>query len=131
MSKYDDFRVIHTRCWACGAIRQPAWWNGPWLPNERAHMVNQPRVEDVRVIVCLCSTCHRMQTNSTFPQLKDVPPLTLANLLFLKIVNDPWNYDPEFIVANAVRNMLPHPEQPAWWYRHQLAKHGIAGLIPF
>ncbi len=119
-SSYDKFRVIHQSCWACGSTRKPDWWHGIWLPNERAHIVNQPRVDDVRVIVCLCSTCHKIQTNSTFPELGKVPQLSLANLLFLKIANDPSNYDPAFILRHSVRNVLPTPEPLPKWYRDQL-----------
>lgn len=125
-NKYKQFNQINRVCWACGATARPEWWYGPWLPNERAHIVAQPRVEDVRVIVCLCSTCHRIQTNATFPNLRDVPPLKLEHMLKLKLTNDPLNYDVEFLEKHSVRKM-PIPEQLPAWYQNKLR----SDFVPF
>ncbi len=118
---YREFNKLHLSCWACGATNKPTWWFGPWLPNERAHIVAQPRVEDVRVIVSLCSVCHRMQTNATFPELRDVPGLKLEHMLQLKIVNDPDNYDIEFMEKHSIRKM-PLPARLPIWYENQFRK---------
>lgn len=119
--EYELFPTIHRSCWACGAVQhdQPKWWNARWLPNERAHIVNKPRVKDVRVIVSLCSTCHAMQTNQTFPELRDVPPLSLEHLLFIKIVNDPWNFDLEFLNQHSVQ-VMPMPARLPHWYENRI-----------
>ncbi len=121
---YREFNKLHLSCWACGATNKPTWWYGPWLPNERAHIVAQPRVEDVRVIVCLCSTCHRIQTNSTFPELRDVPALKLEHLIHLKLVFDSKNYDHEFLEKHSVRK-IPMPAELPDWYVNQRRKDFI------
>ena len=128
---YSSFRQIHRNCWACGATQRPTWWgHAPWLPNERAHFptANQPRIEDVRVVVSLCTTCHKSETNHDFPERRGIEPLRLEHFLFLKILNDPWHYDPELILNCMVRNVLPHPEPVPTWYQESLTENGVGSL---
>jgi hypothetical protein len=126
MNKYQKFKVVFRSCWACGAnaSERPEWWHANWQPNERAHIVSQPRVLDVRAIISLCSTCHSMQTNRTFPELRDVPPLKKEHMLFLKIMNDPWNYDIDFLNKHSV-GKLPCPERIPDWYEKKIRRHII------
>ena len=60
-----EFMALQHRypwCWWCGRMHtdRPGLWGGPFLV-ERAHIVNNPRREDVRAVVLLCSLCHRLQ----------------------------------------------------------------------
>jgi hypothetical protein len=99
-------------------MESPEWWNSPWLI-ERAHIVWAPRVEDRRAVVLLCSRCHCIQHGDKFSF--NYPPVTRANLLWLK-----WKYDPEFYDTGFLRchsvNNLPKKQVPHQVYRHEFLK---------
>lgn len=107
----------------------PEWW-APWLI-ERAHVVSKPRILDPRVIVLLCSLCHRSQHGMTLAVSPDsspdgtveplLPPPDLANMLWLKFRFDPFNYDPEIMQRCSIQR-LPDPEQPPLIVRKAYAK---------
>ena len=113
-------------CWACGRREcdQPAGWFGPWMI-ERAHIVNKPRREDRRVVVQLCSLCHKQQHGERFAD-HPLPKLTVANLVWLKIKADAGWYDEAYLRRCSVR-CIPDPVEPmehreefvrrwrAWW----------------
>lgn len=108
--KYAEFREVHTWCWACGRDKKPPKWYEPWLPNERAHIVNKPRVEDVRAVVSLCTICHRISHWERFAHFKEPSQLTTGDLIRLKREHDPDNYDPEFLQRHSVRKLcFPRP----------------------
>jgi hypothetical protein len=76
------------RCWACERTREqvPPWWKAEFTL-VRAHFANKPRIEDCRVVVVLCSSCHYLNHNRSIGGC-DLPPLTNEHLLWLKIEND-------------------------------------------
>src|SRR4051812_47109537 len=95
-------------CWACGhdgSLRdKPDDWWGPWLI-ERAHIVRNPRREDVRAAVLLCSYCHRVSHGERIVCGRHPrwPSLTREHLIWLKRERDPEHYDREFLQANSIR----------------------------
>jgi hypothetical protein len=112
----------HPHCWACGreglASDRPAGWGGPWYI-ERAHIVASPRMEDARLVALLCSICHRVKHGERLilnGQPWHLPPLTLANLLWLKLKFDPVNYDRAFLRRYSVKR-LPIAIPPPMCYR--------------
>ena len=107
---YDDIRREIRSCWYCNAERAPVWWYAPWLI-ERAHIVNKPRRTDRRVVVMLCSTCHKRSHGERFSGV-DWPILSVANMLWLKLNLDPDWWDPAFLQKQSIRR-LPEPEMPA------------------
>jgi hypothetical protein len=111
---YEAFREEHQTCWACGRDRKPPKWYEPWLPNERAHIVNKPRVEDIRCVVSLCTICHRISHWERFAHFKQPEKLTLENLLWLKREHDPDHFDLEFLQRHSVKR-LPTPTPPGAW----------------
>lgn len=108
-------------CWACGRGPEP-WekppdWFGPWYV-ERAHIVNKPRVLDRRLVVLLCSLCHRAsrwERIVTDDRPSGWPRLELPHLLWLKLAYDRDFYDREFLQAHSVRR-LPRAQQPPACY---------------
>jgi len=107
-------------CWACGAGSslhdKPRDWWGPWLI-ERAHIVRNPRREDPRAVVLLCSYCHRVSHGelifcARYPRW---PQLTREHLLWLKRERDPENYDRAFLQQNSIRK-LPLAHRPPQQY---------------
>ena len=79
---------------------RPAGWDGPWLI-ERAHIVSQPRVEDRRAAILLCTVCHRVQHGEKIAQA-EMRPVTLPEMLWLKSVRDPEFYDRRFLQRHHV-----------------------------
>ena len=108
-AKYVAFLSDSTFCWICGrgANERPSWWTSPYFGIERMHIVNKPRVEDVRVIVAGCSLCHRVQHGDRFPHFpfSGWEPESMEELLAIKMEFDPDNYDPEFIQRHSVRRL--------------------------
>lgn len=109
--EYDRMRLLFPACWACGASRGPSWWYAPWLI-ERAHIANKPRRLDRRLVVMLCSVCHKRSHGERFAAALDWPVLSVAEMLWLKRRCDPDWWDPEFVGRHSVRR-LPEPEFPS------------------
>lgn len=88
-------------CWYCGRglDHKPQSWFGPWLI-ERAHIANNPRMKDRRVVILLCSWCHRVQHGEQLVLLgmvgQAIAP-TVPKMLALKKVFDPDYYDRDYI----------------------------------
>lgn len=118
---YRDFimRTDWPCCWACGRYvwHCPEWWAGPFFIH-RAHVVSHPRVEDARVIVLLDPMCHGRAHGERYAAEPDVPALTVANLLWLKITFDKPRFDREFLQRHSVQR-LPEPEPLPAWYDDQ------------
>lgn len=95
----------------------PEGWCGPWLI-ERAHIVNSPRRQDRRVVILLCSFCHRVQHGEqlVLPGMEALT-LTLREMLWLKKHYDRPYYDRKFIRANSNYNKgkLPNAVRPKWF----------------
>lgn len=85
---YREFRTENLHCWACHSSfdQCPPWWMAPWVPNERAHVVNQTRIESVKVIVSLCTSCHYLAHGNRIAGC-DLPNLTQSHLLYLLMEN--------------------------------------------
>ena len=101
------------QCWHCGlgAWERPDDWSAPWLI-ERAHIVSAPRVEDRRVIIMLCSLCHRIQHGENLGAMAgDRRQLTLPHMLWIKRQADRGWWDPGFLERHHV-GKLPAPERP-------------------
>lgn len=112
---YEEMR-FETRCWACGAgcWDAPDDWHAPFLI-ERAHIVANPRREDRRAVVMLCSRCHRVQHGEQIVGC-DLPKLELSHLLWIKRFADRAWFDLEFLAKNHI-GALPTPERPPAIYR--------------
>jgi len=109
-------------CWACGRTAdfkdRPPDWNAPWLV-ERAHIVNKPRAKDRRVVVMLCSLCHKAGCHGEVfvlgGQRVALPRLTIAHLLWLKEQFDPRYYDRGFIRSKSLAELpYKHPLPPIY-----------------
>ena len=97
---YAEFSAMFIRCWACEADPLPReFQTGPYDKLENAHIVGgSGRVADRRAIVRLCNAHHLLQEGNTLRHNGDpLPKITLENMLWLKMVNDPDFYDIEFI----------------------------------
>ena len=104
-------------CWACGCTRPPRLWHAPFLI-ERAHIVNKPRMELREVANLLCSLCHKVQGgDGTLGR----PPITLANMVWIKMVRDPEYFSIEELNQYSVRRM-PEPEELEAFYLHSYHK---------
>lgn len=95
----------------------PAWWFTDWYLH-RAHIVNQTRLEDVKCVIILCPLCHGLSHNERYAAAPDAVRLTVANLLWLKRVFDPENYDRKFLQDHAVQK-LPRAARPPKYYADQ------------
>lgn len=94
-------------CWYCfaEATDVPAWWGAPWLI-EAAHIVNKPRLEDPRVVVNLCSLCHKKQHGYIFKlDRRGRIKLAIAHMLWLKQFWDEANYDRVFMQRCAIQSL--------------------------
>ena len=107
---YAEFREVHTECMLCHRTEndRPYWWHGAFLI-ERMHIVNKPRVEDVRVIIAACSFCHAVQHGARFPQMPGLEQLPIVEIIRAKLLYDPDNYDPAFLQKHSVR-LLEFPK---------------------
>jgi hypothetical protein len=115
-------------CWACFAFDRPYEWSGVWVIH-RAHIVNQPRLEDVRVVNLLCPLCHLAQDLATGQEVypgDDRPKLELAEMMWIKKKIDPKNFDREILQACSIRK-LPRIRKPKQWYIRRME---AAPLLP-
>lgn len=111
-------------CWLCGRDKfdRPAWWHAGWVLH-RAHIVSTPRNEDVRVINILCPWCHGVKHGLRYAAEKR-PPITLANMLWIKERFHPEAFDTEFLQHFAVK-VLPTPEEPHEIYLREYRERRI------
>ena len=106
-------------CWRCGrgAWSRPDWWSATYFGPERVHIdgCNHPRKRDRRAIVLFDSLCHRIQHGDRFTYdltsggrfpLCTQTPLTLEQLLQMKLARDPNFWDPEFLASCSVKREL-------------------------
>ena len=93
-------------CWSCGrtANQRPRWWCAPWLI-ERAHIVNNPRLERREVCLLLCSLCHKVDHGERFPELPHLKPLTMVEKLQAKRRFDPDFYDMDLLQSCSVKRL--------------------------
>lgn len=125
---YKEFRQLHEFCWACGRTEndRPAWYGGEVFMLERAHIVNQPRIEDVRVIVCLCSVCHKLAHGERLAGC-ELPPLKIGHLIHLKAFHDVHNFSTEFLRRYNGNRALPPAEPLPIAYTHHPPRRGRKG----
>ncbi len=121
----------HPHCWACGReglpLDRPGGWMGPWCI-ERSHIVSMPRVEDEKLVCLLCTICHRVSRRERIflnGTLWTLPPLTLANFLWLKLHFDPEQYDRAFLQRYSIQR-LPRAVKPPREYRIEYARRHAA-----
>lgn len=114
---YREFLASHPMpwCWWCGRglENRPLGWGSPWLI-ERAHIFNNPRRNDRRAVVLLCSWCHKLQHGEQLVlpgvRVASIAP-TPANMMWLKKEFDrPW-YDREFLATCKI-GRLPIAQRP-------------------
>lgn len=123
---YRHFKsnTLYPWCWGCGRdeSQKPDRWFAEWWL-DRAHIVNKPRVEDVRLVVLLCRLCHSRFSGARIVacQGHDWPRLTVGHLLWLKRRFDPENFDRAFMQRYSIQR-LPRAQRPPLVYR--LAYHG-------
>lgn len=99
--EYDAMRSLFFSCWFCLASKKPFDYFGPWVI-ERAHIVNKPRREDRRLVVMLCTICHKASHGERVAGFVR-PKLSAANMAYLKQQHDPEWFDLPFINAHSVR----------------------------
>lgn len=106
---YGDMRQqFPPRCWHCMAERRPEWYAGPWMPNERSHIVNNPRLLDRRCAVLLCSVCHGQSHGTRYaaPDVALPAKLSRWDMIGLKYLFDPEYFDLEFLEACCVGRLV-------------------------
>jgi len=111
--EYATMRSFFFECWACGASSKPQGYFGPWLI-ERAHIANKPRREDRRLVVMLCTICHKSSHGERVAGFLR-PRLTDGMLATLKLMRDHSWFDLEFINRHSVR--VIEPEEIDSFYR--------------
>jgi hypothetical protein len=118
---YETFARDHERpyCWLCGRGERdkPPDWHAPWLVC-RAHIVSSPRVEVAWAVALLCPKCHGVSHGERHrdPVTGEyLPPVSRANLLWLKLTFDPARYSEKLLQSCCV-GRLPSPEPPAEFY---------------
>jgi len=96
---YDELKQHATFCWCCGrGLRdQPVDWHAPWLIH-RAHIVNNPRLKDRRVVNLLCPLCH--------DNYDGTGDLEVKHMLALKAIFDPKWFDITLLQRCSIR-ILP------------------------
>jgi hypothetical protein len=94
---------------------------GPWLI-ERAHIANKPRREDRRLVVMLCTICHKSEHGERIAGF-DRPKLTVGQMLALKLECDPDWYDLEFIQRHSVRLLYAEPVV-RWYVEERIRNRG-------
>ena len=104
--EYDEMRHEFDVCWACGKNDKPEWWHAPWMLH-RAHIANQPRLRDRRCVIMLCPVCHGASHGERYPG-RDVPPIEMEHMLWLKMMHDPEYLDVQLIQECSIRR-LPTP----------------------
>jgi hypothetical protein len=111
------------RCWLCrrNHADRPAWWGAPFSV-VRQHILRNPRLDDRRVVILLCSMCHGLAHGERYGALGELPEFTLANQLWLK-----WKFDRAWAdfpwLAEKFQRALPTRVQPKELFR----KLGLAG----
>lgn len=119
--EYDSMRVLFASCWACGATRKPFGYYGPWLI-ERAHIANKPRREDRRLVVMLCSICHKFSHGEYMSSFLR-PKLTPGQMIALKSQFDPDWFDLGFIQKHSIRILESEPIVN--WYLEERARNRV------
>jgi hypothetical protein len=116
-------------CWACGRdgtySDMPEDWHAAWHV-ERAHIVNSPRREDRRLIVLLCSLCHRQSEGIrvvTASRPLDWPVLQVHHLLWLKSRFDPEHFDRHYLQRYSIRRLPRAVEIPAVYLEEYRGRH--------
>lgn len=113
-------------CWADGrgSLDAPSFWHGTWYL-QLAHLSSgsgrMRRVEDIRLVVLLCPLCHDLhQRRGGTKRIGGLvyPCLTDGNILYLKNLHDPENYDESFIREHWLGDP-PEMESPDQFYRDQ------------
>jgi hypothetical protein len=117
--EYESMRSLFAHCWACGAFRRPEGYYGPWLI-ERAHIANKPRREDRRLVVMLCSICHKFSHGEYMSRFLR-PKLTAGQMISLKSQCDPDWFDLKFIQKHSVRILESEPL--VGWYFEERARN--------
>jgi len=114
-TKYKNVlaEIAYPFCWWCGrgAEHRPASWHTPWLI-ERAHIVSNPRAEDRRAVILLCTMCHMVQHGHqlVLPGCTVIKP-DINNMLWLKRRFDPEYYDRAFLKRHII-GCLPFSRTP-------------------
>jgi len=114
-TKYKNVlaEIAYPFCWWCGrgAEHRPASWHTPWLI-ERAHIVSNPRAEDRRAVILLCTMCHMVQHGHqlVLPGCTVIKP-DINNMLWLKRRFDPAYYDRAFLKRHII-GCLPFSRTP-------------------
>jgi len=119
-------------CWYCGRTQEdrPEPWHAPWLI-ERCHIVSMPRIEDRRVVVLMCSRCHRVQSGDLLKQSLMVERPGLEQMLWLKHRFDWGQFDREFLGRFSVRKlpvMLPPCVGAVQRYMRRRGDYPIRGV---
>lgn len=100
-------------CFWCGRgiLHRPASWHTPWLI-ERSHIVSNPRAEDRRAVILLCTMCHMVQHGHqlVLPGCTVIKP-DINNMLWLKRRFDPAYYDRAFLKRHII-GCLPFSRTP-------------------
>lgn len=102
-TEYAAMRSLFFDCWACGASRKPQAYFGPWLI-ERAHIANKPRREDRRLVVMLCTICHKASHGERIAGFLR-PAITPGQMIALKSVFDAEWVDLEFVQRHSIRRI--------------------------
>jgi len=117
-----EFNTIYFYCWNCLCKPTDERWPFTEPTNlENAHIFggHGRRKNDRRAVNRLCNLCHRLSHGATVRvRGKDLPKLTLANMLWLKREFDPKYYDPVYlarIAGWAGPESLPDPTEPERW----------------
>lgn len=118
-------------CWACGRdeSQRHEKWFAPWLMH-RAHLGSGSgsmlRREDRRFVNILCPLCHLSHVprpgmvGVRVTRWHHLPPLTNANMIWLKMKRDPEFYDIRAITL-VWMGYPPDPEMPDQWYLDEYA----------
>lgn len=126
-AEYDAMRSLFAHCWACSATRKPQGYFGPWLI-ERAHIANKPRREDRRLVVMLCTLCHKANHGERVAGFLR-PRLSAGQLLDLKLACDSEWYDHAFINKHSVR-ILEREQLCGFYVSERMKNRGGHFAIP-
>lgn len=108
-------------CWICGRDERqvPHDWHASWYL-QRAHLAAgsgcMVRKEDVRLVVISCPRCHALHRHRDTGPIRlngrPYPPITDANMMWVKRERDPEQFDMAFIAQHWYGGM-PDPAPPA------------------
>ena len=117
---YDEMKQLATFCWACGRGTnfrdRPPNWYAPWLIH-RAHIVNQPRLKDRRVVNLLCPLCHINYDGDG--------DLKLEHMITLKAVFDPKFFDIKLLQHCSIRKLPSGSELPIEYLQQFHMRKGL------